>query len=67
MSRIPKQRRSIDVSAVVVAIIAAAVFIVCVVTVIVAQQTTGWLNLLVMLGALAVLIAMLALYNRRFR
>lgn len=67
MSRTTRPRRVVDVAALVSGIVAAVVFVVCIVTVVVAQQTTGWLNLLFMIVALAVLIGMLALYNRRYR
>ncbi|MDO3686880.1 hypothetical protein [Micromonospora sp. C28ISP2-4] len=39
----------------------------CVVTVVVARPTVGWGSLAVMLVALAVLIGLLADYNRKFR
>lgn len=39
----------------------------CVTLVVTARTTVGWGNLLVMLGALAGLLALLASYNRRFR
>ncbi|MFF5075732.1 DUF6903 family protein [Actinoplanes sp. NPDC000266] len=39
----------------------------CVVAVIVVRPSVGWGSLAVMLGALLVLLALLASYNRRFR
>jgi hypothetical protein len=39
----------------------------CVVTVIVARPTVGWGHLAVMLAALAVLLLLLAGYNRTYR
>ncbi len=67
MSSRHQRRRVVDVRGLVIGLLAAVVFIVCVGIVIVGQQTVGWLNLAAMLGALGVLIAMLALYNRRYR
>jgi hypothetical protein len=49
--------------AVLTTVVAAA----CVVVVVAARPTVGWANLAVMLGALGVLLLLLALYNRRFR
>ncbi|MFK0403071.1 MULTISPECIES: DUF6903 family protein [Microbacterium] len=63
----PTPRRVIDVQALVVGIVHAVVFVAAITTIIVAQQTTGWPQLLTMLGALAVLIAQLAIFNRRHR
>lgn len=63
----PRRRRSIDPGALTAGIIHAVVFVAAIVTIIVAQQTTGWPQLIVMLLALAVLIAQLALFNRRHR
>ncbi|MCK2023682.1 hypothetical protein KZC52_12155 [Microbacterium sp. kSW2-24] len=63
----PTPRRVIDVQALVVGILHAVVFVAAITTIIVAQQTTGWPQLLTMLGALAVLIAQLAIFNRRHR
>jgi len=63
----PEPRRTIDVRGLLVGLLAAAVFVGCLAVVVVNQQTVGWPNLAAMLGALAALIAMLALYNRRFR
>ncbi|MFF7293582.1 DUF6903 family protein [Microbacterium sp. NPDC008134] len=60
-------RRTIDVQALVVGIVHAVVFVAAITTIIVAQQTTGWPQLLTMLGALAVLIAQLAIFNRRHK
>lgn len=60
-------RRVVDVQALVVGIIHAVVFVAAIATIIIAQQTTGWPQLLTMLVALAVLIAQLALFNRRHR
>lgn len=45
----------------------AALALACVVTVVVARPTVGWAYLAVMLGALAVLLLLLAGYNRKFR
>ncbi|GAA2500246.1 DUF6903 family protein [Winogradskya humida] len=45
------------------ALVAAA----CVAVVVIARTTVGWPNLLTMLGALLVLLAVLAAYNRRHR
>ncbi|GEC03866.1 hypothetical protein SSP24_15210 [Streptomyces spinoverrucosus] len=39
----------------------------CLTLVVIARTTVGWGHLLVMLGALAGLLALLASYNRRFR
>ncbi|MEU7841172.1 hypothetical protein AB0B39_09400 [Micromonospora sp. NPDC049114] len=39
----------------------------CVVTVVVVRPTVGWGSLAIMLVALAVLIGLLADYNRKFR
>ena len=39
----------------------------CVLAVVVARPTVGWAHLAVMLGALGVLLLLLASYNRRFR
>ncbi|HEX6358122.1 DUF6903 family protein [Actinophytocola sp.] len=39
----------------------------CVVIVVVARPTVGWGSLLVMLTALAGLLVLLAVYNRRFQ
>lgn len=39
----------------------------CLTLVVTARTTVGWGNLLVMLGALAGLLFLLASYNRRFR
>ena len=39
----------------------------CVLTVVVARPTVGWGHLAAMLAALAVLLLLLASYNRRFR
>ena len=41
--------------------------LVCVVTVVVVRPTVGWGHLAIMLVALAVLIGLLASYNRKFR
>lgn len=60
-------RREIDVRALVVGLVHAVVFIAAITTIVVAQQTTGWPQLLTMLGALAVLIVQLAVFNRRHR
>lgn len=62
-----RSRRVIDVRALVIGVVHAVVFIAAITTIIIAQQTTGWPQLLTMLGALAVLIAQLALFNRRHR
>ena len=67
MTARPTRRRTIDVQALVVGIVHAVVFVAAITTIIVAQQTTGWPQLLTMLGALAVLIAQLAIFNRRHR
>lgn len=45
------------------ALVAAA----CVLAVVVARPAVGWGHLAVMLGALGVLLLLLASYNRRFR
>ncbi|MGN7970690.1 DUF6903 family protein [Microbacterium sp. 22296] len=63
----PRPRRSIDVREVLTGFVAIVVFVACVVIVIVNQQTVGWPNFLAMMAGLAGLIALLALYNRRFR
>ncbi len=42
-------------------------FVVLVTIVVVANQTTGWINLGVMLLGLLGLIGLLALYNRKYR
>ncbi|MER5226332.1 DUF6903 family protein [Streptomyces flaveus] len=39
----------------------------CLTLVVTARTTVGWGNLLVMLAALAGLLVLLAVYNRRFR
>lgn len=44
-----------------------AVALACVVVVVAAQMTVGWDRLAIMLAALAVLLVLLAEYNRRFR
>lgn len=49
------------------AIVAGVVFIACVTTVVIANQTVSWFNLALMLIALAGLISLLALYNRKYR
>ncbi len=67
MTNQPRRRREVDVRALVTGLLAAAVFVVCLVVVIVGQQTVGWPSLAAMLAALAVLVGMLALYNRRYR
>lgn len=46
---------------------AAIAFIGLVIVVIVANQTTGWINLGLMIAALLGLIGLLALYNRKYR
>jgi hypothetical protein len=45
----------------------AAVALACVTLVVVERDTVGWGSLLVMLGALAGLLVLLAAYNRRFQ
>lgn len=67
MSEPRPRRRAIDVGALLTGLLAAVVTIVCVAVIIVNQTTVGWPNLIAMLLALAGLIVLLALYNRRFR
>ncbi|OZD43740.1 hypothetical protein CH252_24690 [Rhodococcus sp. 06-1477-1B] len=63
----PRRRRAIDLREVVTGVVAIIVFVACLVIVVVNQQTVGWPHLLAMMAGLFGLIALLALYNRRFR
>lgn len=66
-SAAPRPRRSIDVRALVVGIAHGVVFLAAITVIVIAQQTVGWPQLLAMLGALAVLVGQLAVFNRRNR
>ena len=48
-------------------LIATVLVVACLVVVVVNQRTVGWPNLLAMLAALGVLIALITVYNRSFR
>ena len=63
----PKRRPGFDLRELIVGSLCAIVCVVSVWVVIVNQQTVGWPHLLAMLGGLAGLSVMLALYNRKYR